>query len=184
MANSDLIVVDARTRCNRNPFFFPLQCNLQGEIRVTEYRSDKAPGHLAQLPGGVLPGERMTFNARTGEYRVEHKLDMPEHKDIADAVRRHAARFDDLRQKQWSRFGELQEGRVDKEEIPTWLWWIARMVDARKLDLVSGDLPSLEKIRAMGDVRITDGTMFGDSESAKKLHTLSKLEPETAGSKH
>lgn len=187
MANQDVIVLDAKTRCNRNPYFLPLAQTLQGEVSTMEYHSDKIPGQIAGLPGGALPGERMTFNAKTGEWRIEHKLDMPEFETIAKAVRNSARRLyvqnPTGRQREWGRFSELRRGVANADKIPTWLYWIRIMVDTRKFEVVSGDIPAMQKIRAMGDINISsDPGRFGDSNKAREQTTLPKLELATSGS--
>lgn len=172
------VVLDVRCRRNRNPFFWPLQKTLQTELRASEISSDKVPGLINQV-GGVLPGERMEVDFQNRTCRVYHLLETPEYKDLK---RRAAAllRTEQGGFQQGTHFGEEYTVPFREEDVATWLYWIRRLVDSQKLHIVSGHLPSLEEIRAYGDVCLGDDNGLTTAPGKGRFNYLEKSESKHA----
>lgn len=154
------LVFNVRCKLNRNPYFVPLGGCLRTEIRHEEIRLKNIPG-LLNLCGGSIPGQRIEIDTKKGIGRIIDRMHLPENKEKDKQIRNALRNDENAIGKEfgplYNTVGCLEEGdHKFSESLPgnlaSWLFWCRRMYDDGKLELVEGDLPSLDDIRKLGDV--------------------------------
>lgn len=154
------LVFNVRCKFNRNPYFVPLQGCLRSEIRHEEIRLKHIPG-LLNLVGGSIPGHRIEIDTKKNVGRIIDRMHLPENKE-KDKQIRNALRSDEFTV--GKEFGPsynteecLPEGDHEFSKglpgnLASWLYWCHRMHADGKLELVEGEIPTLDEIRKIGDV--------------------------------
>lgn len=148
------VILDARVEHNRNPFFYPAQTTLRGEVHIQQIASKNIRGQLAQL-GGMIPGHQVQVDTKNRKVRIVDRMGLPENAQLLKQMKA-AMNTEDML---WQRLGDPepdQEFNVTADQWPTWLYHIRRMVDHQRLHIVSGKLPLTDEIRKMGVIRLGD----------------------------
>jgi hypothetical protein len=154
---SGTIVVDVRCPRNRDLEFVPLSRTLRGEKVIGQESTDRPSGILAQL--GSIPGDRVTVDFAKKKYTVRHRLGLSENKTLAATVRKFAATPQGGNQQNinFSVPDELgrgdEDGDILESDVPTWLYWLYRNIQAGCMHIVTGTLPTEAEIRDMGPIR-------------------------------
>ncbi len=174
------LVLDVRYK-NRNVAFGPGGSQpLAGEYNIADINSDKIPGGLNQI-GGKLPGYRVEIDTKNARGKIIDKLRLKENAAMMDKIRFLLAN-DNIPQRigeKWKRDDAMDEGEWDlsgdapPQNLATWLWHLRKLVDAGRLHVVKGTMPSEDVIRAMG--LIWTGDAFG--REGKDDKPVNILEP-------
>ncbi len=154
------LVFDVRCKLNRNPYFVPLGGCLRTEIRHEEIRLKNIPG-LLNLVGGSIPGHRIEIDMKKGIGRIIDRMHLPENKEKDKQIRAVLRSDENTIGKEFG-LSYNTEGCLPEEDhklgealpgnLASWLWWCRRMYDEGKLELVEGELPTLDEIRKIGDI--------------------------------
>jgi len=186
------IALDVRVKRNRNLFFAPA-----GGVLATELRSDELRGasgkHLTAV-GGFIPGHRIEIDTRNKRVRVVDRLKLKEHSELLERIREHMRNSDDFMRKDlapdFQREGCVREFErkltgQPPNNLATWLYHCRREVEAGKLHVVRGELPSYEEIQksADGDIYLGDRaglTAINNDPDFDKIKVEPKLQKRNA----
>lgn len=170
------IWLDVAAPRNRNVLFVPAQMTLRGEARASEVMGD-TPAALNAV-GGVIPGQRILVDLRMKQVKIIDRMTLPEHAAV-DKTLRDLARTEKYQQSAFTHYEKDYDAAPGDDEWPRWLYYIRRLLDAQRLRLAKGTFPSMEKIRAMGDILIPiEG--YVPNDKAKPINVLPKLEQAAA----
>lgn len=179
--------------CNRNPFFFPVNGSLAGEVRTEGCVGSR---HEMNAIGGVIPGYRLIIDTKNSQVRIEDRLLYAEHKPIRVAMKRalnterhNYERLDpDKMRRNFSQENVVPTGKFTITNEPpanlaTWLWWTRCAVNQHKLTIISGEnlLPSPDDILALGRVQLSDDSGLSPKEGKQPFNFIEQRKPATAG---
>jgi hypothetical protein len=145
--------------CGRNSslFFPPLQRRVRGRFDVRQIAEPEAARLFNRWPEPI-PGQRLELNTDTGAAAITEPLHDPAHRQTRLKV-----------EQEWS----LPPARevFSEVDVPTWLYWIKRSVDAGLARVVSGQLP--EKVS--GKPRVRFFSQEQDDPRDRLIRTLTGL---------
>lgn len=126
---TDRIEIEIDSPTNRGLFFAPLQRRLRGKLDFSRDSEPEAARAVRNWPQGI-PGLILGINPASGQAWLREPLH--QHAEVATRLARRHLQLDAEHQSQ---------GQVD---VPTWLYWMRRAVDASQARLIQGNLPSLD----------------------------------------
>lgn len=156
MASSYDVVLDVRAPHNRNPFYYPAQKTLRGEIRIAEVANKNVPGILANI-GGLIPGHQVHLDMKGRKVKIVDRIGLPENADLLRRMRTILKAVE-------GPVSDLGDPDPDEqfqsavEEWPTWLYHTRLMLDRGRLHDIRGadKIPPLDEIRRLGVIRLGD----------------------------
>ena len=133
---------------------------LRSELRL-EHISGKTNGAL-QAVGGFIPGRRVYFSIKNNSAKIIDKMTMPEYERIDTEIRK-LMTTDNFRHLEFGRYEKDIDMSVSKKEVPTWLYWIKRLVDAGRFTVVQGEnhIPDYPEIIKMNGGQIIVSEDYG-----------------------
>lgn len=178
----DLVLDVAIAGKNRNVRFYPMNENLEGEVRQENIYLKNTPGAISRM-GGVIPGQRLYIDTKHQHVKVIDRKSLPEFKAALAEAKKLAA-TDDMRIRH-AQFNSVKPDidiKPPKNEWPTWLYHIRVKVDAGRFRVVKGEVPSMESIRKMGVIQLFDNNGIPSKDPKRPFWELHP-EAEEVGAK-
>lgn len=148
------LICDVRAAKNRDVYFEPTGNNLQSDWRESESRS--APEVIRDL--GEIPGQQIRVDTKGRKALIHHKMNDPENKELDQRVRRAFA-------SEQGGFVQFTHYTPDEninleldDDYATFLYWLRRLADTHKIVVIKGELPTLDQMRRLGNVRVCSGS--------------------------
>lgn len=171
--NFDL-VLDAYAPRNRNVRFWPAGITLRGECRWDQLTGDSPNGAMLQT-GGTIPGERMLVDTKNRKVKIIDRMELPENKE-KDIALRALAKTERFWGGRFDHYEKEQNFQVEEEDWPTWLWWMRRLVDHKRMNLVKGSLPEYSDILRRGRVQLGESCNVRPLDEKKPFYMLDKTD--------
>lgn len=173
-----VIVLDIRAPLNRNPLFPPLGHALESEKRADQITG--ATPALLNSVGGVIPGHRLEIDTRGGKEckaRLIDRMRAPEHKALGAKIKALAASEQGGFQTVTDFYAE-ESYTVGEADLPSWLYWMRRLVDEKKAFYVAGSdqLPEYDEIRKLGPVTLSEDNGIRVPAGREPFNVLPKIE--------
>lgn len=155
------IVVEVGDNHNRHIAFGPPRLTLRGwwkRENLLGYTMDQT---MAKMPN--IPGQCIVINCRQRVLRITDPLADPDNRELLQDIRRiykEAFKVDGGPEK------EYREEDVSDTRLKSWLWEVRKMLDNKQGRVLSGEVPSAEKIAALPGYRGTE--YYNTSARARK----------------
>ncbi|MGE0607130.1 MAG: hypothetical protein AB7O62_08560 [Pirellulales bacterium] len=126
------IEIEVDTEHNNNVLFQPLQRSIRGRFSFDRAAKHEKNWHLVSAGWpDMIPGQRIGFDAATGEGYILEPLHAPDHEGIAERVKAQAMKLAPEREA----VKLTDQGRAD------WLWAMKCLTDHGIAKLVKGEFP-------------------------------------------
>lgn len=183
MAVSTRIEVDIVSKQNREVLFPPLNAKFRSEIRtdhVTGVR--RIPSVLTQI-GGVLPGIRVVVDTKKREAEVIDLMHDPENAELTERLKAAMKAATQDMPRDIATGGTFTHFSKDPRRtfkldgdlpynLATWLYWLRRLLDTGKVRVHKGELPTMEEIRQMGDIFLSQNYNITPKEGKRPFNIL------------
>ena len=153
------LVIEVDTPNCGNLFFYPADRIIRGRWSHLRMKEPNAAMLVHQWGDDGIPGQRITFDLRSGEAAIEEPLHDPEYRELAKKIEKRGYKLAPARQ---------TFPMVDDNAKATWIHWMKRAIDDGTAKLVRGDFPA--KLPGVAKTRF--GTTVASDASGDKVDKL------------
>ena len=131
------IVLDVDAPKAREVWFPPAGGRmLRSELEHSDLTGKSINGALNSI-GGWIPGMRIYFSPKRLQCKIIDRMSLKEHKDIDQRILE-LSRTDDMGRYTFGKYIEDVDYSFRDKDLPTWMFWIKRLVDTKKFKVVRG----------------------------------------------